>query len=108
MKSHTSVRAAAAGLAALAAVAALALPAGTATAAPKRPAPAATGKLDKKRLEIERHVWTAQFYLRKAGDVAGAAREYKAVLALDPQNVDASLALASLYARDGKPRLAVD
>jgi predicted Zn-dependent protease len=30
------------------------------------------------------------------------------VLALDPQNVDASLALASLYARDGKPRLAVD
>lgn len=77
-----------------------------AAAAPKKPAPA--GKLDRKRLEIERHVWTAQFYLRRAGDVAGAAREYKAVLALDPENVDASLALASLYQRDGKPRLAVD
>src|SRR3954469_18124237 len=106
MKSRTSVRAAATAALAIAAALAvgLAVPAGTAAAAPK-PSP---GKLDRKRLEIERHVWTAQFYLRKAGDVAGAAREYKAVLALDPQNVDASLALASLYARDGKPRLAVD
>jgi tetratricopeptide (TPR) repeat protein len=110
MKSHTFVRARAAALGALAvaAVATLAQGPSVATAAPKRPAPAAPARLDKKRLEIERHVWTAQFYLRKAGDLAGAAREYKAVLALDPQNLDASLALASLYARDGKPRLAVD
>lgn len=106
MKSRMFVPAAA-GLA-LATIAALALPAGIAAAAPKRPPPAASGKLDRKRLEIERHVWTAQFYLRKAGDIASAAREYKAALALDPQNVDASLALASLYERDGKPRLAVD
>ncbi|HEX8111730.1 MAG TPA: M48 family metalloprotease [Kofleriaceae bacterium] len=98
MKSHTFVRAAAL---AVATAAALALPAGPAAAAPRKPAPAAPARLDKKHLEIERHVWTAQFYLRKAGDVAGAAREYKAVLALDPQNVDASLALASLYAREG-------
>jgi tetratricopeptide (TPR) repeat protein len=83
-------------------------PVAPAAAAPKKPAPAATGKLDRKRLEIERHVWTAQFYLRKAGDVAGAAREYKAVLALDPENIDASLALASLYQREGKSKLAVD
>lgn len=108
MKSRPFVRAAATGLAALATAFALAVAAGTATAAPRRPPPAAPARLDRKRLEIERHVWTAQFYLRKAGDVAGAAREYKAVLALDPQNVDASLALASLYQRDGKPRLAVD
>lgn len=101
MKSHTFVWA-------LAAVATLAAGPSVAGAAPKRPAPAVPAKLDKKRLEIERHVWTAQFYLRKAGDVAGAVREYKAALALDPQNLDASLALASLYARDGKPRLAVD
>jgi len=90
---------------ALATAAALAAVA-PAAAAPRKPAPA--GKLDRRRLEIERHVWTAQFYLRKAGDIAGATREYKAVLALDPENVDASLALASLYQRDGKPRLAVD
>jgi tetratricopeptide (TPR) repeat protein len=107
MKSRTSVRAAA-GLAALATVATLSLAAGVAAAAPRRPAHAAPAKLDKKQLEIERHVWTAQFYLRKAGDIAGATREYKAVLALDPQNIDASLALASLYLRDGKPRLALD
>src|ERR1051325_4513617 len=92
-------------LAALATAAALAAVA-PAAAAPRKPPPA--GKLDRRRLEIERHVWTAQFYLRKAGDIAGATREYKAVLALDPENVDASLALASLYQRDGKPRLAVD
>jgi len=105
MKSRTSVRAAAALAVATAAV--LSLPAGVATAAPRKHVPVAPW-LDKKQLEIERHVWTAQFYLRKAGDLAGAAREYKAVLALDPQNVEASLALASLYARDGKSRLAVD
>ncbi|HEX7840398.1 MAG TPA: tetratricopeptide repeat protein, partial [Kofleriaceae bacterium] len=82
---------------------------GTATAAPRKPAPARpSGKLDRKQLEIERHVWAAQFYLRKAGDLAGAAKEYKAVLALDPANVSASLALASLYKSDGKPKLALD
>jgi len=83
---------------------------GVAAAAP-RPAPApprAAGKLDKKQLEIERHIWTAQFYLRKAGDLAGASREYKAVLALDPANVSASLALASLYRADKKPKLALE
>ena len=103
MKSHRFVLAAAI-------AGAVATLAPSATAAPrKRPAaPAAAGKLDKKRLEIERHVWTAQFYLRKAGDLAGAVREYKAVLAIDPENVDAGLALASLYQRDGKPVLAVD
>ena len=83
--------------------------AGTAAAAPRRPAGHfAPAKLDKKQLEIERHIFTAQFYLRQAGDLAGAAREYKAVLALDPENVSASLALASLYLADKKPKLALD
>jgi predicted Zn-dependent protease len=91
-----------------AALAATGLAAG-ATAAPRKPAGApAAGKLDKKRLEIERHIWNAQFYLRRAGDLGGAVREYKAALALDPENLDASLALSSLYLRDGKTKLALD
>jgi predicted Zn-dependent protease len=84
--------------------------AGAATAAPRRPAArlAPPGKLDKKQLEIERHIFTAQFYLRQAHDLASAAKEYRAVLALDPENVSASLALASLYLADKKPKLALD
>ncbi|HEY0481820.1 MAG TPA: tetratricopeptide repeat protein [Kofleriaceae bacterium] len=100
-------------IATLAALAVVTL-AGTATAAPRHPGPPGppltphAGKLDKKQLEIERHIWTAQFYLRKAGDLPGAIREYKAVLALDPANTPASLALASLYRSDKKPKLALD
>jgi len=84
---------------------------GTASGASRRPPGPPlppSGKLVKKQLEIERHVWMAQFYLRRANDLAGAAREYKAALALDPGNVDTSLALASLYLSDNKPKLAID
>lgn len=96
-------------IASAAMVAALVTLGATATAAPSKPTPARpSGKLDRKQLEIERHIWTAQFYLRKASDLAGAAKEYKAVLALDPANVSASLALASLYKTDKKPKLALD
>ena len=89
-----------------AALAALAL-AAVATAAPRRPT-AAPARLDRKHLEAERHIWNAQFYLMRANDLAGAAREYKAAVALAPDNVDASIALASIYRRDGRPKLAVD
>ena len=82
---------------------------GTAAAAPRRPAPLpAYGKLDKKQLELERHVWLAQFYLRRGDDIPAAIKEYKAVLALDPANIEGSLALASLYLSDRKPKLAMD
>lgn len=79
-------------------------------AAPRRPATGTQGpaRLDKKQLQIERHVWMAQFHLRRANDIPGAIKEYKAALALDPSNVDTSLALASLYLSDKKPRLAIE
>jgi predicted Zn-dependent protease len=50
----------------------------------------------------------AQYYLRRANDLAGAANEYKAILALDPENASAGLALASIYAHDKKEKLAID
>jgi predicted Zn-dependent protease len=65
-------------------------------------------KLEKKALEIDRHVWMAQYYILRANDLEGAVREYKAVLALDPQNEQAVLALASIYMRDKKEKLAVE
>ncbi|HEU0031800.1 MAG TPA: tetratricopeptide repeat protein [Kofleriaceae bacterium] len=71
---------------------------------PKSPA----AKLDKKQLEVERHEWMAQYYLRRANDYAGAAKEYQAILKLDPKNLSASLALASIYTRDKKDKLAID
>ncbi|MEO8702786.1 MAG: tetratricopeptide repeat protein [Kofleriaceae bacterium] len=81
--------------------------AGTAAAAPKAPPPV-TGKPTKKQLEIEKHEWMAQYYIRKGGDLAGAVKEYQTILQLDPENANASLALASLYARDKKDKLALE
>jgi len=72
----------------------------TAAAAPTKPS--------KKQQEIEKHEWMAQYYLRRAADYAGAAKEYQAILALDPENADASVALASIYLHDKKEKLAVD
>jgi len=81
---------------------------GAFAAAPKKPAPGAPGKPDKKTLEIERHQWMAQYYVLRANDLEGAVREYKAILTIDPQNEPAVLALASLYLRDKKEKLAVE
>jgi tetratricopeptide (TPR) repeat protein len=79
-----------------------------ADAAPKKKQPPGKGaKTSKKQLEIERHEWMAQYYLRRAGDLAGAAKEYQAILALAPDNVEASLALSSIYLRDKKDKQAV-
>ena len=59
--------------------------AATASAKPtKRAKPAAVkspaAKLDKKQLEIERHEWMAQYYIIRANDMKGAAKEYQAIL----------------------------
>lgn len=71
---------------------------------PTRP----TAKLDKKKLVIERHEWMAQYYVLRANDMKGAAKEYQAILKLDPKNLNASLALSSIYRRDKQDKLAVE
>ncbi len=65
-------------------------------------------KLDKKQLEIERHEWMAQYYILKANDLKGAAKEYQAILKLDAKNLNASLALAAIYRRDRQDKQATD
>jgi hypothetical protein len=55
------------------------------------------GKPTKKQLEIEKHQVVAQYLLMRADDADGAAKEYQAILVLDPQDVRSALALASLY-----------
>jgi predicted Zn-dependent protease len=92
----------------------LAVPAVTAEAAPKgkKAKPVAVkmpgAKLDKKQLEIERHEWMAQYYILRANDLKGAAKEYQAILKLDAKNLNASLALAAIYRRDKQDKQATD
>jgi predicted Zn-dependent protease len=76
---------------------------------PKQPVPTRpTAKLDKKKLEIERHEWMAQYYVLRANDMKGAAKEYQAILKLDAKNLNASLALASIYRRDKQDKQALE
>src|SRR5262245_17240632 len=88
------------------------LVAATAQAKPKRAKPAPVkspaAKLDKKQLEIERHEWMAQYYILRANDMKGAAKEYQAILKLDAKNLNASLALSSIYRRDKQDKQALD
>ena len=72
-------------------------------APPKSPA----AKLSKKQLQIERHEWMAQYYILRANDMKGAAKEYQAILRLDPRNLTASLALSSIYRRDNQDKQAL-
>lgn len=65
-------------------------------------------KPSKAQLEIEKHEVLAQYLLMRANDSDGAAKEYQAVLTLDPKNMRAALALASIYERGQKPKLALD
>jgi predicted Zn-dependent protease len=65
-------------------------------------------KLDKKQMEIERHEWMAQYYILRANDLKGAQKEYLAIIKLDAKNLNASLALASIYRRDKQDKLATD
>ncbi len=80
-----------------------------AAAPPKKPPPRSpAAKVDKKQLEIDRHEWMAQYYLRRANDLDGAAKEYKAILVIAPDNASAALALASIYTADKKDKLALE
>jgi len=83
----------------------------TAQATPKakKPVPVKSpaAKLDKKQLEIERHEWMAQYYIIRANDMKGAAKEYQAILRLDGKNLNASLALSSIYRRDKQDKQAL-
>jgi predicted Zn-dependent protease len=92
----------------VAALVAVVFAGGLAGAGPRRPAAPPPPATSKKQLEIEKHEWMAQYYLRKANDFAGAATEYKAILRLDPENAPAALALASIYGMDKKPKLAIE
>lgn len=91
----------------------LGLLAATAEAKPKprkvkaTPLKSPAAKLDKKQLAIERHEWMAQYYIIRANDLKGAAKEYQAILKLDPKNLSASLALASIYRRDRQDKQAL-
>src|SRR5687768_8150777 len=82
----------------------------TAAAKPKvkKPVPKSpAAKLDKKQLQIERHEWMAQYYILRANDMKGAAKEYQAILKLDAKNLNASLALSSIYRRDKQDKQAL-
>jgi tetratricopeptide (TPR) repeat protein len=87
------------------------LVAATANAKPRvkqPPVKSPAAKLDKKQLEIERHEWMAQYYIIRANDMKGAAKEYQAILKLDAKNLNASLALSSIYRRDKQDKQALD
>src|SRR6267142_2870629 len=85
--------------------------AAVAGAAPKKDAKPppwmSDAKPSKKQLEVEKHEWMAQYYLMRANDLAGAEKEYKAILALDAENQKATFALASIYLHEKKPKDAV-
>src|SRR5574338_354666 len=71
------------------------------------PVKSPAAKLNKKQLEIERHEWMAQYYIVRANDMKGAAKEYQAILRLDGKNLSASLALSSIYRRDKQDKQAL-
>jgi predicted Zn-dependent protease len=77
-------------------------------ALPKTPPKPKAPKVDKKQMEIARHEWQAQYYAIRVHDLGAAAKEYKAILAMDATNEGATLALASLYLADKKTKDATD
>ncbi len=70
-------------------------------------APAQPKKRSKKDKQIDRHLFTAEFYLLREHDLAAAGAEYRKVLALDKANVFAGLALADIELMRKKPKAAV-
>ena len=64
-------------------------------------------KKSKKQREIERHMFTAQYFLLQENDLVAAAKEYKKVLSLDKGHLDAGLGLAYIQLRDKKAKQAV-
>lgn len=74
-------------------------------AAALAPVPIAASRSRRQRAidrTIERHEWTAQYYVMRDNDLGAAAREYEAVLRLDRKRMSAGLALAAIYQRAGK------
>lgn len=64
-------------------------------------------KRTKKDREIDRHLFTAEYYLLRERDLNAAGAEYRKVLALDRANVYAGLALADIEIQRKKPKSAV-
>jgi len=64
-------------------------------------------KRTKKDKEIDRHLFTAEYYLLRERDLNSAGAEYRKVLALDKANVYAGLALADIEIQRKKPKSAV-
>jgi predicted Zn-dependent protease len=79
----------------------------SATAAPRKAATTyAQPKQNKKQQQIERHEWMAQYFIVQERNLKAAAKEYQAILRLDPKNLKASLSLSSVYLSDKQPKLA--
>src|SRR6185503_20742047 len=64
-------------------------------------------KRTKKDKEIDRHLFTAEYYLLRERDLNSAGAEYRKVLGLDKGNVHAGLALAEIETMRKKPKAAV-
>jgi tetratricopeptide (TPR) repeat protein len=64
-------------------------------------------KPSRKQRAIDRHLFTAQYYLLREGDLNAAAAEYRRVMKLDKGNVMAGMALADIEIQRKKPRVAI-
>ncbi len=64
-------------------------------------------KPSKKQRTIDRHLFTAQYYLLRENDLNAAAAEYRLVMKLDKGNVMAGMALADIEIQRKKPKGAI-
>ena len=67
----------------------------------------AAKKPSKKQRTIDRHLFTAQYYLLRENDLNAAAAEYRLVMKLDKGNVMAGMALADIEIQRKKPKGAI-
>ena len=91
----------------LIALAALAAPAAAQRLEAYGGAPTQPKKRTKKEKAIDRHLFTAEYYLLRERDLNAAAAQYRKVLALDKAHVLAGLALAELETMRKKPKAAI-
>jgi predicted Zn-dependent protease len=78
-----------------------------AEAGPRHRLGAPAKKKSKKELAIERHMFTAQYYLLRENNSKAAVRELNKVLRLDRNHLEASIGLAEIHIRDKKPERAI-
>ena len=64
-------------------------------------------KKSRKELRIDRHMYTAQYYLLRENNPKAAARELQKVLRLDRKHIAAAVGLADIHIREKKPAKAV-